>query len=79
MLTRTASNSPLQATWSPFVANGYNYAMVLAKASAKIRCQAQKACYWQPHSSSSQVLRKLQRPELLKSLSWRTVKSEQPD
>lgn len=65
--------------WSPFEANGYNYAMVPAKASAKIRRQAQKACYWQPHSSRSQVLRKLQRPELLKSLSWRTVKSGRPD
>lgn len=46
-----------------------------ANTSAKTGCQAHTACYWQHHSSGSQVPSELQCPELLKSLSWRIVKS----
>lgn len=41
--------------WSLFGSQWLNYAIKLAKSSAKIRCQAQKACCWQYPSSGSQV------------------------
>ena len=38
-----------------FCSQWLNYAIKPAKTSAKIRCQAHKACYWQYPSSGSQV------------------------
>lgn len=88
MITLTHPQSPRTASifylWTLLPSGGYlvtfcsqwlNYATKPANTSAKIWCQAHTACYWQHHSSGSQVPSKLQCPELLKSLSWRIVKS----